>query len=54
MTALENDKADGCPIMFEGETYIHGSHIIPKNWTDENTFLFSGANMRRREDYHCS
>lgn len=24
------------PIIFEDETYIHGSHTRPRNWTDDN------------------
>jgi hypothetical protein len=37
MTTLGKYKANGCPVMFEDETYIHSSHITPKNWTDDNT-----------------
>jgi hypothetical protein len=36
LTALRKYKADGSPIIFEDETYIHGRHTRPKNWTDHN------------------
>ncbi|KDR17971.1 hypothetical protein L798_08075 [Zootermopsis nevadensis] len=29
-------KADGHPIIFEDEIYIHGSLTRPKNWTDDS------------------
>ncbi|KDQ71559.1 hypothetical protein L798_09467 [Zootermopsis nevadensis] len=36
LTALRKYKASGHPIIFEDETYIHGSHTRPKNWTDDS------------------
>jgi hypothetical protein len=35
LTEFRKYKADGRPIIFEDETYIHGSHTRTKNWTDD-------------------
>lgn len=36
LTLLRQYKAEGRPIIYEDETYIHSSHATPKSWTDDS------------------
>ena len=36
LNALKKYREDNCPIIYEDETYIHGSHTRPKNWADNS------------------
>jgi hypothetical protein len=38
LIALRKYKAEGCPIIFKDETYIHGRHTRPKSETRVGKF----------------
>jgi hypothetical protein len=36
LAAIRRYRADGSPIIFQDETYIHSSHTRPKTWDGDN------------------
>ena len=40
LTCLRKYIAEGHPIVYEDEAYIHSSHIVPKSWSDDSNSGF--------------